>query len=120
MNLWGLPRECPHDLGEAFARFHDRAGDDLDAEFPLSTALGELAAGGLLDLQLLPAGRRWFGVTFPRDRDGVLARLRELHDAGTYASPLGAGLPDASTPRVDLMEVEPREGDPRGDLRDAP
>jgi hypothetical protein len=115
MNLWGLPARCPGDLREAFLGFLDRAGDALDAEFPLSTALGELAGAGRLDLQLLPAGRRWFGVTFPSDRAGVVARLRSLHESGTYPSPLGAGLPDGSAPTFDPGEPDARrEGLPGG------
>jgi hypothetical protein len=86
MNLWGLPAEAPTLLRPTFDAFL-RATDpptDPSTEFRLSDALGELVAAGALTLRLLPAGRRWFGVTHPGDRAHVRACLAELHDEGAY------------------------------------
>lgn len=86
MNLWGLPAEAPALLRptfDAFLRATD-APTDPPAEFRLSDALGELVAAGALTVHLVPAGRRWFGVTHPGDRAHVRARLAALHDEGAY------------------------------------
>lgn len=84
MNLWGLPPDAPALLATAFRAFL-QSGPGADAEFLLSQALGALAGSGALSLRLLPAGRRWFGVTHPEDRPEVVAQLAALHDDGTYA-----------------------------------
>jgi hypothetical protein len=93
MNLWALPAGAPADLRRAFEGFLEREGNGPDAELALSDALGTLIADGLLEVQLLPEGRRWLGITFPGDRDRVAERLRELHEDGTYPTPFRAGGP---------------------------
>ncbi len=93
MNLWGLPAAALEALARDFRRFLEVHGAEVDAEFPLSSALDALVADGRLTLEALPEGRRWFGITFAPDRDVVRARLAALHADGTYPTPLARALP---------------------------
>lgn len=86
MNLWGLPAGTPDLLAtrmEAFFAERTATGRD-DGEFLLSRELGALVRDRRLGLRLLDTGRRWFGLTHPRDAEEARARLAALHRAGTY------------------------------------
>jgi hypothetical protein len=101
MNLWGFgPCALPL-LSSAFDGFLAREGEDPEAEFALSSAVDSLIADHSLSLDLLPEGRRWFGITHPGDASWVAERLRRLHDDGTYPT----SFPDAV--RAILSELAP-------------
>lgn len=97
MNLWGLPLAALEELSRDFALFLDAHGEDVDAEFPLSSALDALVSAGRLTLKALPEGRLWFGITFGADRDAVRAHLAALHADGTYPTPLARALPSSDS-----------------------
>jgi hypothetical protein len=88
MNLWGFPPSFPSLLAAGFAGFKALRHADPGAEYPLSTAVHQLVAGGRMAVRVLPAGDGWMGITHPGDREPVMARLRSLVDAGEYPSPL--------------------------------
>lgn len=88
MNLWGF-RPCVFELlDDAFYEFLETEGADGFSEFALSNAVDIFLEAGSLQLTLLPAGRRWFGVTHPGDTESVATRLEALHAEGTYSIPL--------------------------------
>lgn len=92
MNLWGFhPCVLPL-LDQAFEDFLLEYGGDSSREFPLSTAVDRLLESGDLELRMIPAGRRWFGVTHPDDAERVSVELEALHKKGLYANPLGKTL----------------------------
>jgi hypothetical protein len=94
MNLWGF-RECALPLLEsAFERFLAGEGALPEAEFALSSAVDGLVREGSLTLDLVPGGRRWFGITHPGDARWVRERLRRLHTDGTYPGRLADAVPD--------------------------
>lgn len=84
MNLWGVGRCALPLLWSAFDEFLSRQGGDPEAEFALSSAVDTLIRRGSLTLRLVPAGRRWFGITHPGDAPWVRERLEALHADGTY------------------------------------
>lgn len=85
MNLWGFPARTLDLLDARFGRFRSSpAGRSEDAEFLLSEEIGALARDGSLTLSVVPAGRRWFGLTHPADLDRVRDGLAALHEAGCY------------------------------------
>ena len=87
MGLWGFfPGILPL-LGERFRAFHSASPGD-DDEFFLSETVSDLVAAGRVRCGLLPAGEGWMGLTFPGDRAGAEASLRELTVAGTYPANL--------------------------------
>jgi hypothetical protein len=90
MNLWGFTPAIFPLLREGFSAFLARHGTDPKAEYPISTAVGDLVAGGRVRLRVLPAGAGWMGVTFPADHATVTAGLRGLVASGRYPSSLSA------------------------------
>ncbi len=90
MNLWGFAPDVLAVLEEQFTAFLDAPGLAADAEFLLSTALGDQVAAGRARLRVLPAPDRWLGMTFAADVEAVRAALAELVRAGTYPADLRA------------------------------
>ena len=90
MNLWGFTPEVFAALEEQFAAFLAAPPRAPDAEFLLSTALGDQVAAGRARLRVLPAPDRWLGMTFTADVAAVRAALADLVRAGTYPADLRA------------------------------
>jgi hypothetical protein len=90
MNLWGFTPAIFPLLRTGFAGFLAAHGTDPKAEYPISTAVGDLVTGGRIRLRVLPAGVGWMGVTFPADHATVAAGLRGLATGGRYPSSLSA------------------------------
>ena len=90
MNFWGftpdvLERLLP--LLEAFAR--DEATTP-GSEWRLPDAVGELLCDGAVDVEVLPAGEAWFGITYAADLDEARLTLQRLIEEGRYPEQLGA------------------------------
>lgn len=90
MNLWGFSDPVVVLLRRQFRRFLTVLGGDVDAEFPLSTAISEQVQMGTLRCTVLPGQGDWFGVTHAADRAEAEARLRERVAAGAYPADLAA------------------------------
>ncbi|HXV90957.1 MAG TPA: NTP transferase domain-containing protein [Gemmatimonadales bacterium] len=90
MNLWGFAPGVLAVLADQLARFLDAAGGDLDAEFPLSTAVNDQVALGQARLRVLTAPDRWFGMTFAADLPAVRDAVAALVRAGVYPADLRA------------------------------
>jgi hypothetical protein len=76
MNCWGFTPALFPLLRGRFEQF--RAASE--GEFMLPEAVGQLAASGAIQVRVLSAPGRWFGLTHPADREplaGYLARLPE-------------------------------------------
>ena len=50
--------------------------------------VNHLINNGTAKVKVLDTTSKWFGVTYAADRDGVVAKLQALVDAGEYPSPL--------------------------------
>lgn len=100
MNLWGFTPAIFPLLREGFAAFLAMHGTELKTEYPISTAVGDLVAGGRIRLRVLPDGAGWMGVTFPADHAAVAAGLRGLVAGGRYPSPLVGALPSPDAKRI--------------------
>ncbi len=90
MNLWGFTPAIFPLLREGFTAFRAAHGTDPKAEYPISTAVGDLVAAGRIRLRVLPAGVGWMGVTFPADHATVAAGLHGLVAGGRYPASLSA------------------------------
>lgn len=88
MNLWGFAPGVLAVLAEQLARFLDATDGDLDAEFPLSTAVNDQVALGQARLRVLTAPDRWFGMTFAADLPAVRDAVAALVRAGAYPADL--------------------------------
>jgi hypothetical protein len=90
MNLWGCTPAVFPLLANRFARFLETGSTDPDAEFLIAGVVSEELASGTVAVAVLPSRDRWFGMTFPEDRDHVAARLAELVSQGHYPDNLSA------------------------------
>jgi len=87
MNLWAFTPAVFPLLHRALRDF--LAGDPApDAECLLPDAMAAALARDEVRVCVLPAGRGWFGITHPADRDIVQAALRRLGESGRYPVPL--------------------------------
>ena len=87
MGLWGFFPDILPLLAERFRAFL-AASPGADDEFYLSEAVSDLAAAGRARCGLPRAGEGWMGITFPGDRAGAAASLRQLTVAGAYPADL--------------------------------
>jgi dTDP-glucose pyrophosphorylase len=92
MNVWGFQPSLFAELGARFAQFLEKDTGNLQrAEFYLSEVIGALIREGRATVRVLPAGDRWFGVTYQEDKPRVEAAILELVRRGVYPDPLWAG-----------------------------
>ncbi len=92
MNLWGFSSAIFSVLNERFAHFLTSCGTRPDAEFLIGTALNDSLASQSITLCSLVANDRWFGMTYPADRQEAVTRIAELVKAGLYPANLADGV----------------------------
>ena len=88
MNCWGF-------LPDVYPKAHDLVVDFLKenaarpaSEYHLPTMVNHLIKSNKGACKVLKTNAQWFGVTYREDREGVMARLKSLHEQGLYPSPL--------------------------------
>ena len=62
--------------------------DELKAECLLPIMMDDLTAAGKCATSVLHTPDKWFGLTYPQDKQGVCAGLQALHDSGVYPATL--------------------------------
>ena len=90
MNFWGFtPDYFPYSL-DAFKRFLalPTTKTNLKAEFFIPLVVDELIRAGKATVDVLDTTSRWFGVTYPEDRPGTVAKIKKLVDEGVYPDKL--------------------------------
>jgi hypothetical protein len=88
MNFWGFHASAVPLIWAHFSAFLGRLGDPLKDEFYLPMAVETCLRAGELKVRVLGGGTRWFGVTYPQDRDAVKAALAAEVRRGQYPAPL--------------------------------
>src|SRR6185312_10437024 len=89
LNCWGLLPDLVPGLEHGLRAYLTTAGDTDEYLLPHSIA-AHLAARGEM-LSVLPTRDNWLGLTYPEDRDPVVAAIAELHAAAAYPTPLWSG-----------------------------
>lgn len=84
MNMWAFKTSIFRHLEDAFQSFLVQAGDDPRAEFFMPAVVDMLVGQGQTTVDVLRTESRWFGATYPQDKDIVVARMKELVEAGEY------------------------------------
>lgn len=84
MNFWVFTPAVFDLLETAFVRFLGSRAAAKDGELLLPDVVQELIAAGQARVRVFDAGREWFGLTYPADRDDVRAALQRLVAAGAY------------------------------------
>ncbi len=88
MNMWGFTPDYFEMSERRFRDFLSRNINVEKAEFPIPPCIEPMITAGEATVKVLDTDSRWFGVTYSADRDGVVAKLAELHRAGEYPTPL--------------------------------
>lgn len=88
MNLWGFTPDYFEYSEREFRRFLDKYIDIEGREFFIPSVVDKLIKNGEATVDVLDTHSRWFGVTYPADRQTVVDSLKALHDNGTYPSKL--------------------------------
>lgn len=88
MNIWGLKPSIFGHLAARFCTFLDERGDDPKAEFFMPTVINTLIHEKLASVKVLETGSTWFGVTYPEDKDRVVAAIRKRIRRGEYPESL--------------------------------
>ncbi|MBS0381597.1 MAG: NTP transferase domain-containing protein [Proteobacteria bacterium] len=86
LNCWGLTPALLPDLERGLREFLAHAGGK--DEYFLPHAITRHLAGRGEALSVLPTDDTWLGLTYPRDREQVVATIAALHAHGTYPTPL--------------------------------
>lgn len=84
MNCWGFTPELFVGLEEQLREFLAARRDEPKSEFYLPAAVSTMIARAQADVEVLPTGSTWFGVTFREDKPRVVAAIAELVERGEY------------------------------------
>lgn len=89
MNLWGYHPAMLDLMEQYFSDFlAGLSPDELKAECLLPIMMDDLTAAGKCATSVLHTPDKWFGLTYPQDKQGVCAGLQALHDSGVYPATL--------------------------------
>ena len=88
MNMWGFTPDYFDYSEELFINFLNAHGQKPKSEFFIPFVVNDLIRSGRASVEVLDTTARWFGVTYSDDRPGVVAKLRELTEAGEYPTKL--------------------------------
>jgi hypothetical protein len=91
MNLWGSTPQVFIELERQFSVFLEDCVSDPAAEFLLVTGLNEQMEAGVSRIAALEASDKWFGMTFPEDRERVREAMADLVGQGIYPNDLREG-----------------------------
>jgi len=90
MNFFGFTPDVFQRLRTAFADFLNAHGKDLKAECFVPKEINDLIAAGAADVRVLESTGKWFGVTYPEDKQEVVEAIQSLIRAGQYPNSLWA------------------------------
>jgi NDP-sugar pyrophosphorylase family protein len=90
MNFFGFTPDVFPRLRAAFAAFLEVSGKDLKAECFVPKEINDLIEAGAADVRVLESTGKWFGVTYPEDKQEVVEAIQTLVNAGQYPASLWA------------------------------
>ena len=97
MNMWGLTPSFMELLAQGFGEFFRELEGDLQrlltTEYLLPVFIDKLLKQQLVEVTVLQAKDRWFGVTYQEDKQTVIDAFRKLIQKGVYARDLFSDLP---------------------------
>ena len=86
MNFWGFTPDYFEHSEAYFKQFlsDPKNIENLKAEFFIPLMVDHLIKTGQATCEVLDTTSKWFGVTYPEDRPGVVEKLAKLHADGQY------------------------------------
>ncbi|MDR1563052.1 MAG: nucleotidyltransferase [Dysgonamonadaceae bacterium] len=88
MNMWGFTPEYFKYSEQQFVDFLKNNIDNPKSEFFIPLAINNLINNDKARVKVLDTPSKWFGVTYQEDRQGVVDKLKELHNKGEYPAKL--------------------------------
>ena len=90
MNFWGFPQSFLRQVREGFLEFLRRAmqTDPLKAEYFLPSVVSRMIEQEGARVQVLQSCDRWYGVTYPQDKETVMQAFERMSREGLYPQPL--------------------------------
>ncbi|MDE6135385.1 MAG: nucleotidyltransferase, partial [Muribaculaceae bacterium] len=88
MNLWGFTPDYFAYSGREFVKFLTNHIAEPKSEFFIPSVVDRLVKNGEATVDVLTTSSRWFGVTYPQDRPGVVENIARLHAEGVYPAKL--------------------------------
>ena len=95
MNFWAFSRCFFDHLELEFTRFIDEFSHLEKSEHYIPTVVDALIRTGVADCTVLDTTSHWFGVTYPDDKQHVVASIRTLIETGEYPADLSHGVAHA-------------------------
>ncbi len=84
MNIWGFNPSFMKFSNDLFVDFLNKFGMDEKAEFHIPYVIGKLIESGIANVKVKETPSRWFGVTWPQDRDAVVDNIKKKVLNGEY------------------------------------
>lgn len=91
MNFWAFTHCFMDHLETEFTAFIEAFGNLEKSECYIPTVVDALIRTGKADCSVLTTTSHWFGVTYPDDKQHVVASIRKLIETGEYPSDLSQG-----------------------------
>lgn len=90
MNFWGFTPDYFAYSEDYFKTFlsNPKNMENLKSEFFIPLMVDKLINEGIATVDVLDTTSKWFGVTYPEDRQGVVDKIKALVDAGEYPEKL--------------------------------
>ncbi|MBQ6819145.1 MAG: nucleotidyltransferase [Clostridia bacterium] len=89
MNFWGFTPDVFEKLEQGMVKFMNTPTDDpLKREYLLPEEVENLLRAGYCSVTVIPTDDRWYGVTYPEDREPVTNAIRNLVRGGMYPDSL--------------------------------
>ena len=90
MNFWGFTPDYFEYSEDYFKTFlsDPQNMENLKSEFFIPLMVDKLINSGVATVDVLDTTSKWFGVTYPEDRQGVVDKIKALVDAGEYPEKL--------------------------------
>lgn len=88
MNMWGFTPDYFAHSEAHFVDFLKENQSNLKAEFFIPLVVNKLVSNGQASCEVLDTPDQWFGVTYAADREGVVAKINALVEAGEYPAKL--------------------------------
>lgn len=88
MNMWGFTPDYFKYSEDFFIQFLKENADNIKAEYFIPLMVNHLITQDQAKCRVLDTPSKWFGVTYAADRDGVVAKINALVEAGEYPAKL--------------------------------
>jgi hypothetical protein len=88
MNFWVFTHCFIDHLETEFSNFMKNFGHVEKSENYIPTVVDSLIRSNLADCSVLDTSSHWFGVTYPEDKQHVVASIRKLIESGEYPAVL--------------------------------